>query len=680
MMLSRAPILWAWLIALCWVGRTLPDASAAVISLSVSPAGRDDATGRQPIANGVDGPFATVTAAVREARRLRQARPADTVEIVVAAGRYELAEPLTLTPDDSGLTIRAAANGQPILCGGRRITGWHRDSTGPDLWTVDLPEVRGGTWYFQQLFVDGLRLQRARTPNAGFFNAAGRLGEDSPISLPFKAGDIQPQWAGQPDARVIMLMKWTDLHLPIAAVDPAKHVAMLTGPPPASWLDETDARYWIENVPDALDQPGEWYLDRRSGRLSLIAPPGVDPNDALVSAPRLQELVHIAGDPKGQAVAGLRLVGLTFAESDYEMSAEGLTSPQAAVPVRGAFRVTHATGGRVENCTFENIGGYAIDLGRGAQDWQIVGNTVRNIGGGGVRLGEPNDTQPTPRDACHSHRVTDNTLTALGRVFAPACGVIVFQSGQNRIAHNHISDLYYTGVSVGWTWGYRESPCRENIIEFNIIENVGQGRLSDMGGVYTLGPQPGTVVRNNLLRNVQSYRYGGWGLYTDEGSTGILIENNVATRCKVAGFHQHYGRDNVVRNNLLAWNGEHSVMRSREEPHRSFTFTRNVIVANSGTLLGSAWGGTPENFLCNHNVWFDTRSGSDVSQYRFAGGTWAQWQARGQGVASIIADPLLIDPEKPELGLKPESPAFALGYKQIDMSNVGPRPPEQREK
>jgi parallel beta-helix repeat protein len=623
--------------------------------------------------------LATVSAALKAGRDWRAAKPGEAVTIELAGGRYELAEPVRFTPADSGITLRAGRGQIPVLSGGRRLVGWRRAAQRADLWTQTIPAVRDGQWYFHQLFVDGQRAQRARTPNTGFLRTAGKLGETSPITLPFQAGDLKPEWAQLPDARLIMLMKWTDLQLPIHAIDPALRVATLPGGPRPYWMDEPDARYWVENVPEALDAPGEWYLDRKSGVLSYLAPSGVDPNQALVVAPRLREVVRVEGDAvTGQPVSGLQFMGLTLADTDYEMPAEGMISPQSAVPVRGCFRVTHAVAGVVEDCVFANLAGYAIDLGRGAQHWRIVGNTVRDIGGGAVRIGEPGDRDAKSFDECHSQVVTDNELVRLGRVFAPACGVIIFQSGTNRIAHNHLADLYYTGISVGWNWGYETTPCRANVIEFNLVEQVGQGRLSDMGGFYTLGPQPGTVIRNNLFRDIQSYRYGGWALYTDEGSSGIVVENNVAYRCKDAGFHQHYGRDNVIRNNLLAWNQNHSVMRTRAEPHRSFWFTHNVVIADSGTLLGSNWEGTTNQFWSDENVWFDTRLGPAAEKYQFAGKPWPAWQARGQDFHSLIADPMLIDPRRPELGLKPESPAFKLGYRQIDLRSIGPRKPGKR--
>ncbi len=644
---------------------------AAIIQVEVD--GRDDGDGSRR------RPFRSPVAGLRAARALKAARPSEPVVLEFGRGRHELEEPLHLTPEDSGLTLRARVPGSAVLSGGVRLRGWQRDPTRPGLWTTTIPEVANGQWYFHELFVDGRRAQRARTPNEGFFHATGRLGEQSPITLPFRPGDIDPRWTRLPDARVIVLMKWTDLQLPIRGVDTNAHIAQLPGGPRPYWMDEPDARYWVENVPEALDSPGEWYLDRASGRVSYLAPKGLDPNRATVVAPRLKELVRVEGDvARGQPVVGVTFSGLTFSDADHEVPADGMISPQSAVPIRGGFRATHAVGCRLEDCTVANLGGYGIDLGRGTQRWTVVGNSVRDLGAGGIRIGEPGDREPSALDACHSHAVTDNDVVRLGRVFAPGCGVILFQTGTNRIAHNHIADLYYTGISIGWNWGYEETPCRANLIEYNLVERVGQGRLSDMGGFYTLGPQAGTVIRNNVFRFVDSYRYGGWAMYTDEGSTGIVVENNVAHGCKDAGFHQHYGRDNVIRNNLLAWNRNHSVMRTREEPHRSFWFTNNVVVADSGTFLGSSWKGTTNEFLSNRNVWFDPRLGADAAAYRFAGKDWSAWRARGQDVDSIIADPLLVDPEHPELGLRKESPAYGLGFRPIGLTDLGPRPKRRR--
>ncbi len=644
----------------------------------VSPEGNDAWSGRKasPTLFRKDGPFATLPAAVKAAREVR-AKVGTPSIIRLASGRHELADTLVFGPEDSGLTIEAAKGATPLVSGGVRLTGWTRSTANPSVWETKLPAAFTEGAVIRQLFVNGERAIRARTPNEGFFRTRGPLGTTSPIEVPYRPGEMRPEWAGQGEFN--MLMKWTSLQVPILGVDTMSNVFRVAGAARPYWMDEPDARFWIENVPDALDQPGEWFHDVKAGTVRYIPPAKLDPNKAVIVAPRLHSLIRWQGDAaKDLAVSNVTLRGLHFVDVDYDMPPEGRIDPQAASQTRGSLRAEFAVDCVIEDCRFSNLGGYGLELARGTQRWKVVGNEFRSLGAGGIRIGEMGDRTPTAFTACHSHAITDNHLHQLGRLMNPGIGIILFQTGTNRVAHNHIHDLYYTGISVGWNWGYQSTPCRENIIEFNHVHDVGQGRLSDMGGIYTLGPQPGTVIRNNLFHDITSYTYGGWGLYTDEGSTGILLENNVAFRCKDAGFHQHYGSSNVVRNNLLAFNRNHSVMRSRAEPHLSFWFTNNVVIADSGTLLGSNWQGTPTNYLMAGNVWFDTRSATNAAAHRFAGKTFEAWQKTGQDTGSLLADPLLKDPSRPQLGLKPESPAFKIGFKQIDMSTVGPRPKPAR--
>lgn len=657
--LSTPGLLLLLLLLLPLLSITTPHSHAA--TLFVAPNGNDAAAGT------ADAPLRSLHQALQRTRSNPSLRT-----ILLAHGRYELDRPLDLGNADSHLTLAASPGSNPTLSGGRRLTGWTRDPARPNLWKLDLPEVRAGQWYFHQLFVDGQRAPRARTPNQDFFRTRDRLGTTNPIVLPFHPGDIQPAWTNHPDARLVMLMKWTDLHVPITTVDPHQNLALLPGGPRPYWMDEAHARYWVENVPDALDAPHEWYLDRRSGSLAYLSPPGLDPNTAVVVAPRLTTLIRLSGNVTArQPLDGVTLRGLTLAETDYEMPAEGMISPQAAVPIRGAIRAEHSINTRLENCRLENLGGYALDLGRGCQRWTILGNEIRGAGAGGIRVGEPGDKTPDAFDACQDHEIADNHLHQLGRIFAPAVGLIVFQSGGNRIHHNEIADLYYTAISIGWNWGYQETPCRGNIVEFNHLHHIGQGRLSDMGGIYTLGIQPGTVLRNNLIHDVTSYDYGGWGLYTDEGSTGILLENNVVYHCKSAGFHQHYGRENTVRNNIFAFNRENQLMRTRDEEHLSFFFTNNIVYFDSGRLLGSSW--KNNRFVIDSNLYFDTRAGTNTAQLEFSQASWQQWQARGHDLHSRIANPRFVDPTHFNFNLLPDSPALDLGFRPINLQSVGPR-------
>jgi len=589
-------------------------------------------------------------------------KPGDTAKIIVSFNQF-LQKPLTLTEADSGTLIQGAAHA--TLSGGRVLKDWKKGRG--ELWEVEIPEVKEGKWYFRQLWVNGERRQRARTPNTGYFRVDGKSPQDKPIKLRFKPGDIKKSWAEQDDVEFVGFFAWSDIRMQIRAVDDAANVVTLSGDPRES-NREDNAQYFIENAPDGLDSAGEWYLNHKTGVLSYWPLPNENMSKAEVIAPVLDKLVVVRGNADTKKAAEkIVFRDIAFAHTDYPLPENGYADTQAAVAVHGDLLFEFAKDCVVEDCVFAHLGGYAVEIGRGGQGIKIRDSEIADIGGGGVRIGETairNDAF----DANHSNEVTDCNIHKLGRVFAPAVGVFVLQSGTNLVSHNNIHDLFYTAVSVGWNWGYQETPCRKNVIEFNHMHDIGQNLLSDMGAVYTLGIQRGTVVQNNLIHDVNAFTYGGWGLYTDEGSSDILLQNNVVYRCKSAGFHQHYGRDNVIRNNIFALGKEHQLMRTREEQHNSFTFENNIVYYDSGDLLGSNW--SNDKFVIDHNIYFDARSNAKVT---FSGATLEQWRARGHDMNSVISDPLFADPKNGRFNLRPDSPALKIGFKPIDLSTVGPR-------
>lgn len=631
-----------------WVGAILflcASLNAAEVSVLVGPGGD---------ANNVEEGLA----------KLRGKRTATTPARLLIAGKQYLTKPLALTEADSGLTIEGREKGA-TLSGGRVIAGWKHGQG--NLWEAELPEVKQGKWYFRQLFVNGERRQRARTPNTGYFRIDGASSAEKPFKLHFKPGDIKKSWTEASDVEVIARIAWTDIHMFIRSVDETPNVATLsTFAHPA--IQEANAQYFIENAPDGLDAPGEWYLNRETGVLAYWPLPKEDMGKIEVIAPVLEHLVTVRGDADGKKAAEkITFRNLTFAHTDYSLGTNGIADAQAAVSIRGDVLFEFAKDCVVEDCVFTHLGGYGMEIGRGGQNIKIRNSEMADLGGGGVRIGEASK-RTDPFDECHSNEVVDCNLHTLGRVFAPAVGVFILQSGTNLVSHNEIHDLYYTAVSVGWNWGYQETPCRKNVIEFNHMHDIGQGLLSDMGGVYTLGIQRGTVVQNNLIHDVNAFTYGGWGLYTDEGSSDILLQNNVVYRCKSAGFHQHYGRDNIIRNNIFAFGKENQLMRSREEDHNSFTFTDNIVYYDSGDLLGSYW--SNDHYTIDHNLYYNARAGAKVM---FKDATLEQWQARGHDKTSMIADPLFVDAAKYDFRLRQESPALRMGFRQIDVSTVGPR-------
>ena len=638
-----------------WCVVLLVLAAAAVAqpaTLYVSPQGREGARGT------IDDPFPSLTAARDAIRSMRKAGATEPATVLLRGGTYRLTETFVLTPEDSGVTYEAYPAEHPVISGGRVVKGWQKGAG--SIWTTYVSDR------VHQLFINGQRAVRARTPNSGFFRIDGPSSQDKPFTLKFRGDEIKASWAGNSDVEVVALLAWAELRMPITAVDESAHIARFAADPKPS-NQEANARYWIENAPDALDSPGEWRFDSKAGTIYYWPKAGEDLSRDEVVAPALMHLVRLEGSPeKGAIVRDVTIRGLDFRHADWAMPSAGYAETQAAMSAPSAFEAIGAEGLLIEHCSFSESGGYAIWLGRGCRRNRVSADEIFDMGAGGIKIGDA-VLHPDQANWTFENVVTDNAMHDLGRVYPSAIGVWVGQSSRNTISHNHIHDLFYTAVSVGWTWGYDQNQCTGNIIEFNHLHDIGKNMLSDMGAIYTLGIQPGTVIRNNLIHDVQSFTYGGWGIYPDEGSSNILIENNIVYRTKSAGFHQHYGRENIVRNNIFAFGAEHQLMRTRAEPHLSFTFEGNIVYYDSGALLGSNW--TGDGFRMNRNVYWDARD----EPVLFAGQTLAEWQQRGQDQDSQVANPGFVNASSYDFRLMPDSPAWKMGFKEIDMSTVGPR-------
>jgi hypothetical protein len=649
----------------------------------VSPGGSDGWSGRleRPNSQKTDGPKASLAGARDAIRQLKSDGPLSApVRVIVAAGTYTLTEPFMLNPQDSGtkecpITYEAAPGARPVFSGGRVIKGFKRGPNG--IWQTHIPEVASGKWYFEQLFINGRRGVRARTPNK-FYHYMG-----STTEIPIEGKKDQFRRTTQVRGDVLKPLqdlserelgdvvltayhKWCITRRYLTAIDTSANVIVTIGEKLKSysgWPNNT--RFHLENFKAALDMRGEWFL-ARDGTLYYMPLADEDMSKANIVAPVIEKLVIFEGKPEeAKFVENVRLKGLVFHHNQSLLPRKGYYPFQAAYVTEAAIMADDARNITIEDCEVGHVATYGVWFRQGCRDCKLQRSFIHDLGAGGVRIGEGRIRSDKPSRTSHI-TVDNNIIRTGGRIYTSAVGVWIGQSGDNNVTHNDVGDFFYTGLSVGWRWGYSESLGKRNNLSFNHVHHIGWGVLSDMGGIYTLGPSEGTVVRNNIFHDVYSYSYGGWGLYTDEGSTGIVMENNLVYNTKTGSFHQHYGKENIIRNNILAFSKLYQVQATRVENHLSFTFENNIVYYDTGVLLSGPWDRV--KLKMDKNCYWDA-SGREVKPI---GKSMAEWQKQtGHDKNSIIADPLFINAKNYDFHLKPNSPALKVGFKPFDYSKAG---------
>ncbi|HEV7350824.1 right-handed parallel beta-helix repeat-containing protein [Telluribacter sp.] len=665
------------------------------LNLYVSPGGKDSQTGLRP--NQAWGTLARAHAAIRNMRRKGEIK--GPVKVSVAAGEYYLEKPLLFTHEDSGTEVSPVTytsyNGRVLIHGGRKIRGWKK-STG-NWYSTQLPEVKEGKWKFRQLYINGTLRQRARIPNTGFKIVKGFPDGGEEVHyhtdcqrFEFAKGDLNANWKNLDDVEVIVYHFWTDSHLPIQSIDTTTNIVTFKHKAGKRFTDDftnKGARYVVENVFEGLDQPGEWYLDRPTGTLYYIPLPGEDMSRVEAVAPVTEKLVAFEGLPQERKlVEYLNFNGLDFMYTNWDLPPGNSNDNQGSASVPASISLTGARHIGFTNCTLRNLGTFAVEISTGCSDNSFTNNELGYIAAGGFRINGGTEAD-SPLLRTGNNLIRDNRIHHFGEVYPSAVGILLMHTSGNQILHNEISNGWYTGISVGWRWGYQRSISRDNRIEYNHIHTIGQGLLSDMGAIYTLGVSPGTVIRNNLIHDVEANHYGGWGIYNDEGSTHILVENNIVYNTKFAGYNIHFAKEITVRNNIFALGRLEQLSRTRLEPHKSVFFENNIIYWKEGELLSKNWTDKPYQFYLrpigdkgtqevtstfdmDWNLYYNPTQPLD--QITFNGKNWQDWRALGKDQHSLYADPLFIDAAQFDFRLQANSPAFGLGFRAIDMSKVGP--------
>jgi hypothetical protein len=679
----------------------------------LTPEGNDAWSGllRRPNANGSDGPVASLQGARDAVRRIRSR--AESITVQIADGQYELKEPLVLGPQDSGsatapIRYQAEPGAHPRFTGGRVLAGWHQGADG--IWSTQIKEVADGKWYFEQLWVNGRRATRARTPDNGLFSLSKIIGmgvegdkqttaQQAPpepqrkITLFSQAESLAPlravPQADLGDVNLVYFNDWDAIRRQIDSVDlAANSVTIREGISGAGSPNTRNSRvyfvrhpmvnrgkFYLENFRDALNLPGEWFL-ARDGTLFYKPLPGENLANAVVVAPVVDSFMCIRGNAQANVyVEHVAFAGLSFSFAQWLTPTTGVGPEQAASEIGATIEVDGARDVSFEDCEVAHIGNYAIWFRQSCYEDSVRHCRLHDLGAGGVKIGE---IDARPEEVLRTGGIViDNTIMkGMGRVIPSGVGVWVGESGSNRVTHNDVSDLYYSGISVGWMGSSGGGLATRNLIAFNRIYGV-KNLLSDLGGIYMRGAAYGTIVRNNVIHDIDDEQANGLGIYPDGGASEITFENNLIYNINGQGFIQILGKNNVIRNNIIAFTARPPLRRGvkRKDLDLAFSFTNNIVYWRKqiagrrheppGSALQGDWVGG--HIEMNRNIYFAISDAPIL----FEGRSFEAWQKAGFDRDSIFADPLFVDPSKYDFNLRPGSPALSVGFVPFDYSEAG---------
>jgi hypothetical protein len=541
-----------------------------------------------------------------------------TYYITLRGGEYYFDETLLLTRDFPGTTIfQAYPNETPVFTAGRRITGFVEETLNgiivfaadvssimnhPDK-TVVLPgtPVNGGDFLF--VYDEAGPLQNSRSPSSGYYYVK-EAPEDyaaKPLALTEeKEMSAMNQFYGfiasdnhefdlssaynANDITIRIPHLWKDETARIAAFERDTGLLMLSRL--TSLTVRSGDRYYLENVREALQTPGEWYLDRTRAKFYYVPREGETAGGVSIYAGVLDRLLQVSN------CKNVSFSGITFNGTGRRIGTD-TDFPQAAVNAESAVLVTSSSNITFNGCVFTNIGNTALKLGRGTTNAYVTNCEFDNIGANAIYTEGAN----LHESAYITKNITieDNTIHRYGRMNFNAVGILLIHTANAQVLRNTVYDGYYTAISAGWVWGYTFSATHDIRIEDNTIYNIGQGMLSDMGGIYLLGEQRGTVVARNTIYNVRSLiagdpkqGYGGWGIYLDEGSSYILIQNNRVFACGSEGLFINYGLNNELVGNIIAYNDKGQMAIHHYYDRLELTMSDNIFIGDAATMINEA--------------------------------------------------------------------------------------------
>jgi hypothetical protein len=556
-----------------------------VVALMAGASGRARATtaaepspSRQPPAGGADfyvasggkdsnpGTVQEPLATLAKARDLVRERVAAgltrNILVLIRGGTYEQATTLAFGPQDSGtakysITYAACPGEKVVLSGGRKISGWKKGEG--EIWTIELPEVKAGKWYFRQLFVGGRRAIRARTPNSGWWRIKTSTAKEEPpprdVAITLSVDHPIRAWQNVCDVELVFIDNNEAARRRVGHVNEAEQT--LTIPPPQqsiSRIFECDWRLsiplagkacYFENAREMLDQPGEWYLDRQTGVLSYWPRPGEDMLQTEVTAPVVQKTLLSVAGTSAQSLQNLHFQGIHVEHVDWPLPPTGyygvfgcLIIAEGDKPIHrwmdAAVAFEHARSCSFTNGGIAHAGGMGLCLLRGTAFDVIDGNEICDLGGGGIGGGGIRNRStlkwnPPPEEGhFQGYRIANNHIHDCGMAYFGAIGIFLGLTQDAVVAHNLVHDTAYSGIVICGNEDPKLPFARNNTVEYNHIHHVMQVTV-DGAGIYLSFPQGGwgTLVRGNLIHDLGH----GHGVYLDgvfpRGVRNYRLEENV---------------------------------------------------------------------------------------------------------------------------------------------------------
>lgn len=567
--------------------------SAADIYVSTS--------GNDQFAGTNEAPKASLSAALRQAREMRRLQSPgieNGINIILTAGTYHQTQTLVVRPEDSGTTqsptiIRAEKREKVIISGGVNITHWKQKGL---LLVADVPEFNGRPLEFRQLWINGKKAIRARDV-ADFENMHRILRNDKVNQVLWVPARAVKKIMHAPNAEMVLHQMWAVSFLRIKSIQLKGDSAGIQFHNPESQLQferpwpqpmispERNSPFYLTNALELLDEPGEWYHDIQQNKVYYYPQKNETIKEAI--APAVETLVQVEGT-LDRPVKNIRFENIIFAhtgwirpsvsghvplqagmylteayklrpqmirENNHKLDNQGwLGRPAAAINISAAKNIDFS------GCVFKHTGHTALDYISGTEGGKVEGCVFRDVAGNGLTAGSfspashethlpynPSDK----REICTGLTVANNLFTDITNEDWGCVAIAAGYVKDINILHNEISDVAYSGISLGWGWNRSESCMSNNRVQANLIHHYGK-HMYDVAGIYTLGSQPNSIISENVIHSIYAPTYvhdphHWFYLYTDEGSSYITIENNQVPAEKF--LQNANGPGNIWRNN-----------------------------------------------------------------------------------------------------------------------------------